>query len=266
MRWFNLLIYGLISAGVVTIAFANPRTILNAQLSPEPSVPLEEERETQQLKRHKITVTLTSPEDLKVKEKQRIQAGEILSDRTSERQRLEVKKKQLEISIAQMSLPLSEIAKLPEPNLETEGIVLKKAKFELERATRILNGYQGLQFRNKDLSEVMEPEKVKELAVLREQQITASINVEAALARLSEAKTQYQQQQYQHSIQLAAHQTKLQRQQYDLASLINQLQEIEEKLEEIVEVRSPYSGRVRKIKILGQNDRIITAQVTLDVR
>ena len=40
---------------------------------------------------------------------------------------------------------------------------------------------------------------------------------------------------------------------------MNQLQEVESKLEEIVAVRWHYSGRVRRVKILGQNDRLITA-------
>ena len=78
--------------------------------------------------------------------------------------------------------------------------------------------------------------------------------------------TAYQQRRYQHSLEMSRHQTNLQRQQYQLASLVNQLQEVESKLEEIVVVRSPYSGRVRRVKILGQNDRLITAEVTLDIR
>ncbi len=73
---------------------------------------------------------------------------------------------------------------------------------------------------------------------------------------------QRQQRRYQHSLEMSRYQTNLQRQQYQLASLVNQLQEVESKLEEIVAVRSPYSGRVRRVKILGQNERLITAEVT----
>jgi multidrug resistance efflux pump len=83
---------------------------------------------------------------------------------------------------------------------------------------------------------------------------------------LSEAKTRYQQQQYQHSIQLAAQQTNLQKQQYDVASLTSQLQDVETKLGELVAVKAPYSGRVRRVKILGQSDRILSAEITLDLR
>ncbi len=48
---------------------------------------------------------------------------------------------------------------------------------------------------------------------------------------------QRQQRRYQHSLEMSRYQTNLQRQQYQLASLVNQLQEVESKLEEIVAVR-----------------------------
>ena len=83
---------------------------------------------------------------------------------------------------------------------------------------------------------------------------------------MSEAKTRYQQQKYEHSIQLATHQTYLQKQQFELASLTSQLQEVEKDLGELVAVRSPYSGRVRRVKVLGQNERDISVEVTVDVR
>jgi hypothetical protein len=41
---------------------------------------------------------------------------------------------------------------------------------------------------------------------------------------------------------------------------------VEEELGELVEVRSPYAGRVRRVKVLGQNERNITAEITLDIR
>ncbi len=96
--------------------------------------------------------------------------------------------------------------------------------------------------------------------------MAAAIALETAIARLDAASSAYQQRRYQHSLEMSRYQTNLQRQQFQLASLVNQLQEVEAKLEEIVAVRSPYSGRVRRVKILGQNDRLITAEVTLDIR
>jgi hypothetical protein len=55
--------------------------------------------------------------------------------------------------------------------------------------------------------------------------------------QLAEEKTRYKQQQYQHSIQLAAQEANLQKQQYELTSLVSQLQDTEKLLGELVEVR-----------------------------
>lgn len=47
---------------------------------------------------------------------------------------------------------------------------------------------------------------------------------------------------------------------------MNQVQEVEKELGELVEVRSPYSGRIRRVKVLGQNERLIQVEITLDIR
>jgi hypothetical protein len=62
----------------------------------------------------KIDLTLTSPQDLKVKPGDEVTSGTVLSDRTTERQRLLVQKKQLEISLKKLDLPIPEITQ-PKP-------------------------------------------------------------------------------------------------------------------------------------------------------
>jgi biotin carboxyl carrier protein len=262
---------GLIGLATVIIGLASPSensksSSVNAQEQNQtPVIEQPQPKQPSSPKRHKITVNLTSMGDLKIKEGDRIQQGDIISDRTEQRQRLEAKKKQLEVAIAQMSLPLNPIASLPAPNLEAEEVALKKAKAELDLATKALEQAPELPFKQQWLNEDLRPEKIRQQAALKERQIKAAIAVEASVARMNETKTRYQQQQYQHSIQLAAQQTNLQKQQYDMASLTNQLQEIETKLDELVAVRSPYAGRVRRIKVLGQNERLITVEITLDM-
>ena len=58
----------------------------------------------------------------------------------------------------------------------------------------------------------------------------------------------------------------MQRQQYQAASLIAQKQEIESKLAEITQIKSPVSGNIRRIKNLGQKDRQISLEIVIDVR
>ena len=214
-------------------------------------------------RRFKINVTLTDPSDLKVKQGDKVVKGQVLSDRTQARQQLEAKKRQLEIAIKQMSLPLSSVTELPQPDFAVEEMAIKTAKSELELINQI--PLPEFRFKGKELQNILDREIVKERAAISESKLKASIRLSNAIAQLEKARTNHQQQQYQHSLNLIRQQTNMQRQQYQLASLVAQLQEVEAKLSEIVAVKSPYNGRVRRIKILGQTDRSIQAEIRIHV-
>jgi hypothetical protein len=67
----------------------------------------------------KIELTLSNPQDLKVKPGDKVSAGQTLSNRASERNRLQTKKKQLQLSIEKLNLPLTPILQprpIPEIN------------------------------------------------------------------------------------------------------------------------------------------------------
>ncbi|MDJ0596253.1 MAG: hypothetical protein QNJ72_40785 [Pleurocapsa sp. MO_226.B13] len=114
--------------------------------------------------------------------------------------------------------------------------------------------------------QVFESEKVQQLAELKRQELAASINLEKAIAALDEAKLNYQKQQYEHSLKVSDYQTSLQKQQEQVNSLQTQLDKVDEELEQLTSVYSPYRGKVRRVKILGQNERSINVEVTLDIR
>ena len=97
----------------------------------------------------KISLTVTSPQDLKVKPGDEIALGQVLSDRTTERQRLLAQKKQLEISLKKLDLPIPEInqpkpipalSKLPPVSYQQEeaNIALKQQELA-EREKAIAN-------------------------------------------------------------------------------------------------------------------------------
>lgn len=86
-----------------------------------------------------------------------------------------------------------------------------------------------------------------------------------AIAAVNKAKSNYQHQQYEHSLNLVRQQAELQRKQYQIASLVGKKQEIEAKLREITQIKSPVDGRVRRIRNLGQKDRAINLEVVIDV-
>ena len=217
--------------------------------------------------RHTITLVLNELDELKVTEGQRVNVGDVVSDRTLTRTKLEAKKDRLEASISKASLSLNQLKAVPIPKFQTELAALKEAQFNLDVIVREIENFdKNFHFKDPWHVQVFESEKVQELADLKRRELEASINVEKAIARLDEAKLNYQKQQYEHSLKVSDYQTSLQKQQEQVNILQLQLDKVNDELETLVSVYSPYRGKVRRVKILGQSERDINVEVTLDVR
>ena len=217
--------------------------------------------------RHVIKLTLNELEELKVTEGQRVNPGDLISDRQSSRENLLAKKQRLETAIKQASLPLNQLKAVPTPKFQKELVALKQAEFNLDVITREIENFdKQLHFKDSFYSSVFESEKIQELADLKRRELSASINLEKAIASLDEAKLNYQKQQYEHSLKVSDYQTSLQKQQEQVNSLQLQLDKVNDELETLVSVYSPYRGKVRRVKVLNQSDRNINVEVTLDVR
>ena len=259
-RTYKLLGYLLLGIGAYAFLNAN-----NTDLQANSTVT--QEQTTYKRNRHTITLVLSQLSDLKVEEGQRINVGDIISDRTAERTKLQAKLQRLSASLSRAKLPLRELKPVPVPKFQTELIALKQAQFNLDAIVQQINNFDQ-KFHHKDPwhVQVFESEKVQQLAELKRQELAASINVEKAIAALDEAKLNYQKQQYEHSLKVSDYQTLMQRQQAQITSIQSQLDKVDEELEQLTSVYSPYRGKVRRVKILGQNERSINVEVTLDIR
>lgn len=77
--------------------------------APSPQVPVIQKatvqlkKETKSIKRHRVNLQVISLSDLKIAEGSEVIAGQIISDRTEERQSLEAQRNQIDISIKQLS-------------------------------------------------------------------------------------------------------------------------------------------------------------------
>ena len=217
--------------------------------------------------RHVIKLTLNELDELKVTEGQRVNPGDLISDRQSSRENLLAKKQRLETAIKQASLPLNQLKAVPTPKFQKELVELKQAQFNLDVITREIENFdKQLHFKDPFYSSVFESDKIQKLADLKRRELEASINLEKAIASLDEAKLNYQKQQYEHSLKVSDYQTSLQKQQEQVNSLQLQLDQVNDELETLVSVYSPYRGKVRRVKVLNQSDRNINVEVTLDVR
>jgi biotin carboxyl carrier protein len=257
---YNLLGYLLLAVAAYAFINANNTDVIA-------TAPVTEEQTQSTPNRHTITLVLNQLSDLKVEEGQRVNVGEIISDRTTERAKLQAKRQRLSDSLARVKLPLNALKPVPSPSFQTELVTLKQAQFNLDAIVQQLNNFdQKIYHKDPWHVQVFESEKVQELADLKRRELEASINVEKAIASLDEAKLNYQKQQYEHSLKVSDYQTSLQKQQEQVNSLQTQLDKVDEELEQLTSVYSPYRGKVRRVKILGQNERSITAEVTLDIR
>ncbi|VEP14741.1 conserved hypothetical protein [Hyella patelloides LEGE 07179] len=254
-NWSVVKLLGYVTLGIGAITLVNANTEKTQANQPEP---VTETTTPYSHSRHVITLTLNQLEELKVTEGQRINVGDIISDRTSTRAKLQAKKERLETAIAQASLPLNQLKPVPIPTFQTELAALKQAQFNLNVITREIENFdKQLHFKDPFYSSVFESEKIQELANLKRRELEASINLEKAIARLDEAKLNYQKQQYEHSLKVSDYQTALQKQQEQVNSLQVQLDKVNDELETLVSVFSPYRGKVRRVKVLNHSDRNI---------
>ena len=230
-------------------------------------------------KRHRIQVQVVSINDLKIAEGDSVTEGQIISDRTDERQSLVAERDQIDNAIKKLSIPSSQLAELPSPNFAVEEAAIYQIKTDLELLNaKPIAAHQETFFRFKDkrlqrLAEHDRLEKTAErIAAATENQVklaeskarlTGQLN--SAVAALNKAKSNYQHQQYEHSLNLVRQQSEMQRQQYQVAGLVGKKQELEAKLRDITQIKSPVAGQVRRIKNLGQKDRTISLEVVIDV-
>lgn len=269
MLWSNLAHFSVAAVSTVALLFGQPRTPTPTPSPTSLFSPPEQQTvnpTVNPVSRYKIACNLTSPEDLQIKEGDRVIAGQTVCDRTMERERLEAKKAQLEVAMEQMTLPLSPIAELPPPNFALEEQAIEAATAQLQSFDYAYIPESQFHPELEFLSKLHEPKIWEAKAQLQQEKLKAAIAVSTATAQLEKARADYQQRQYEHSLNLVRHQTEMQRQQFQLASLASELEQVEAKLNDITSVRSPYAATVRRVRILGQSDRTIQTEIFLDVQ
>lgn len=104
--------------------------------------------------RHTITTVLSQLSDLKVEKGQKINVGDIISDRAAERTKLQAKKQELSASLSRAILSLNELKPVPIPKFQTElqfkqtqiislQTQLDKVDEELKQLTSVYSPYRG---------------------------------------------------------------------------------------------------------------------------
>lgn len=235
-----------------------------------------------------INVAVADPSDLKVGQGEYLQPGQLIADRGRDRQRLEAQKRYLELTLQRIeetpiSAPLSpqKRAVIIEPTYLEEQAAIDRAKALVDQAEAMIEakrqeiGYLG-ELANLDPL-VMEHEQAK-LAELQNAHTAAVRDYQLAAGKRSTAE-------YDHSIrmaeddssrnyemltyqrQVAEYEQRLRDRDYRYSQTQLSLDEVENAIATLAVVKSPYAGRVRRVKWTGQSaDGMLSAEITLMVR
>ena len=231
----------------------------------------------------KFSLTLASPEDLGVREGDRIEAGKTIADRKKERERLQQQRELLKISLDRIKartlpappqpLPVPEVLPLPDVSYRVEEAALQKVARAIDLQQQKINLLQALG--DQVPSETFQHEQLK-LEELNQDFSTADADLTAA----KEARTV---QEYEHSLTIARRQeeanqlalyTANQQQEYEaqlrdkefqLAELQERISNVEKSLVDLTVVTAPYTGTIRRIKWLGQTNNLLQVEVTLAI-
>lgn len=277
--------------------------ILGATMAPViPQLPEQTRQEQEQQstpsapRRLEISVSIADPEDLKVVEGQEISQGQVISDRTRQRQRLEQQRQRLQLGIERLeSLSISRptepgqpppLAKLPPPNyLEREAAIARAESRVASIGVEVNQKIQEI----KDLSnlglstETLEHEQAK-LSRLLSAEIEAQRELGFAIAQLESAQAEQQRREYEHELKQAEQAERLERnwlqyqgqlqaweqsrrdREFQIQQLEQRLSDVEVEIGELAVVRSPYAGEIRRIRWTGQNpDGSLSVELSLMV-
>jgi biotin carboxyl carrier protein len=231
-----------------------------------------------------FTLTLSEPDDLKVRQGDAVATGDVLADRTRERNSLQaqLQKTQLSLQRIQAQQVLDPPQPLPVPPVSGLPPVFYGTQ---EASIRGIEDNIDLQKRKIDLLGTMRPSEVPPAMREHEDRILEKLyrDLELAKAEMKQAQEKRAHQEYEHSLSMArraeeANQQRLmhsqQQQQaeqqrrekaFQEAQLQGQIEAIDAKLIDLSTVRSPYGGTIRRVKWLGQSDNRLTVEITLAV-
>jgi hypothetical protein len=213
--------------------------------SPSSPVPPKPKARRSEPRNIKISLTLSSPQDLKVKQGDEVVKGQVLSDRTSERSRLLARKKQLELSLEKLNLPLPPItpskpipalSKLPPVSYQEEEANIKLKHQELGKAEKAIANQEE---KIRQIREILPPSPRHpvtpspsspqspqlDLIIEHEQAVLenlrrasdeAQVQLEIAQAKLSSAKEQRAYSEYQRQLEETRRSLAVEQQQLEL--------------------------------------------------
>ncbi|MEO0738531.1 MAG: hypothetical protein AAFZ35_17185 [Cyanobacteria bacterium J06649_12] len=279
----GLIPYALALLAVSGVAIAQQPDVTTPTSPPEqPTQPNEAPR------RLTINISVTDPDDLKVTEGDRISVGQLIADRTRDRNRLEAQAKQLNLTLqrleqATITLPLPPATPPPiaTPTYLEQNAAIDRAKADVDQAEALITAkHQELDYLDQlpNLDPLVMEHETAKLAELQRNHTAAVRDYQLALGKRSSAEYEHSRAmaidassrnhaQLSYQQQWADFEQRLRDRDFQIAQTQLRVDEVENAIATLAVVRSPYAGRIRRIKWLGQGaDGMLSAEITLMVR
>jgi hypothetical protein len=229
-------------------------------ISPEPSstpVPVSEStpaispRKNQVPRELKLKLTLDDPVDLKVKQGDRIQKGQVLSDRTSARTQLEQQRQTIRLKLEHLNASAG--AGSSHVSYAVEQARVRQAQVRVQQAREAIAQFKinspWTDYALASLPLYKESTQVSQL-VIKVQVVEAELGL--AVAQLQAAREK-------NLVHVGGQDNSVQQ-----ALLMSQLKDVEARLDGAGVVRSPYNGTVKKVKWIGQTNQELLIELTLE--
>jgi hypothetical protein len=182
----------------------------------------------------KLKLTLDAPTDLKVKQGDRVRKGQVISDRTSARQQLEQQRQTIRLKLENLT-PES----ITSVSYAVEQAKVRQAQLKVKQARGAIAQFKinspWTDYAWASLPLYKESVQVSQLETRVQD---AEVELDLTVAQLQVAREKK-------SVGTDVQANSLQQ-----VLLMSQLKEVETKLDDVVVVRSPYNGFVKKIKWL----------------
>ncbi len=228
----------------------------------------------------KIRVSISRREDLRVKVADKIKAGDVIADRTRERNALILQRQQAEMILKRLqTLQRSKSEELqkpvtPDASFAENEAAIRRAQVSVDEAKRNIklqetriSQIENLPFPG-DLSKIRQHETAR-LALLKGELLEAESNLALERAKLVTAKANRNYSEQKDALEIQKQKITLNEQRLTLetniASLEAQITNLNGQIIALSQVRAPFAGTIKKITWEGQTNDEINVVILVDV-
>ena len=228
----------------------------------------------------KIRATISRRQDLRVKVGDKLKAGDVIADRSKERNSFVLQRQQAEITLNRLQTlkaaraltlqkPVMPDASFPENEaaIQKSQIFVDAAKRNIRLQETRISQIENLPFPG-DLSKIKQHETAR-LALLKGELLEAESNLALERAKLETAKANRDYAKQKDALEIQKQKIALNEQRITIethqAQLEAQITNLNASITALSAVRVPFAGRIKKINWEGQTNDEINVVITVDV-